>query len=275
MFLELKRDGKIKGRSVAGENKQRDLIREEEASSTTVATDGVLLSYVIDAHEYRDITTIDIPNALIQTSVEKIEDMATIILLGALVDVLVEIVPDIYGPYVSTDKKGIKTLILRFHNATYGTMVASLLYYKQIFKTIKHLGFKINPYDPCAANRTIDDNQRTVCWHVDDCKISHVNSKFNNKLIKLLKQEYESIFEDVTGKMTVNRGKKHKYLGMTLNYSEKGACQITMFENLKSILETFEKIDTKEKGTKKSVAPANLFTVQEDCKKLDKELLKY
>ena len=71
--------------------------------------------------------------------------------------------------------------------------------------------------------------------------------------------------------MTVNRGKKHKYLGMTLDYSNEGACQITMFENLKAILETIEKIDTKSKGKKKSIAPANLFTVKEDCKKLDKE----
>ena len=72
--------------------------------------------------------------------------------------------------------------------------------------------------------------------------------------------------------MTFNRGKKHKYLGMTLDYSKEEACQITMFENMKAILGTFEKIDTKAKGTKKSVAPENLFTVQEYCKKLDKEL---
>ena len=71
--------------------------------------------------------------------------------------------------------------------------------------------------------------------------------------------------------MTVNRGKKHKCLGMTLNYSKEGAFQVTMFENLKAILETFDKIDTKAKGTKKSAAPANLFTVKEDCEKLDKE----
>ena len=142
---------------------------------------------------------------------------------------------------------------------------------KNICKTIKHLGFKINPYDPCVANRTIDDNPQTIYWHVDYCKISHVDLKFNDKLIKSLKQEYEIIFEDGTGEMTVNRGKKHKYLGTTLDYSKEGACQITMFENLKAILETFDKIDTKEKGTKKSAAPANLFPVQEDCKKLDKE----
>ena len=91
----------------------------------------MLLSCVIDAQEHRDVATIDIPNAFIQTRVEKIEDMATIIVRGTLVDVLVEIAPDIYGPYVSTDKKGVKTLILRCHNAIYGTMVASLLYYKK------------------------------------------------------------------------------------------------------------------------------------------------
>ena len=70
------------------------------------------------------------------------------------------------------------------------------------------------------------------------------------------------MFEDRTDEMTVNRCKKHKYLGMTLDYSKEGACQITMFENLKSILETFDKIDTKAKGAKNSAAPENLFTVQ-------------
>jgi hypothetical protein len=34
-----KRDGKIKGRTVAGGNKQRDYISKEDASSPTVATE--------------------------------------------------------------------------------------------------------------------------------------------------------------------------------------------------------------------------------------------
>ena len=71
--------------------------------------------------------------------------------------------------------------------------------------------------------------------------------------------------------MSVNRVKKHKYLRMTLDYSKEGACQMTIFQNLKAILENFDKIDTKAKGTKKSVAQANLFTVQEDCNKINKE----
>jgi hypothetical protein len=49
MFLKQKRDGKIKGRTVTGGNKQRDYISKEDASSPTVATEAVLLSCIIDA----------------------------------------------------------------------------------------------------------------------------------------------------------------------------------------------------------------------------------
>ena len=52
--------------------------------------------------------------------------------------------------------------------------------------------------------------QKTVCWHVDDCKISHVDTKVNDDLINILKEEYNSIFKDGSGKMTVNQGKVHK-----------------------------------------------------------------
>ena len=80
MFLKVKRDGKIKGRAVDGGNKKRDLIIKEEASPPTVATEAVLLSCAIDAQEHREVATIDILNAFIQTRVKKIEDMETIII---------------------------------------------------------------------------------------------------------------------------------------------------------------------------------------------------
>ena len=49
MFLEDKRYGAIKGRAVAGGNKQFDYISKEDASSPTVATEAVILSWIIDA----------------------------------------------------------------------------------------------------------------------------------------------------------------------------------------------------------------------------------
>jgi hypothetical protein len=58
----------------------------------------------------------------------------------------------------------------------------------------------------------------TICLHVDDCKLSHKSSKAMFKMISWLKDEYENIFEDGSGKMAISRGKVHKYLGMTLDY---------------------------------------------------------
>ena len=63
----------MKGQAVAGGNKQMDFISKDESSSPTVATKAVLLSCVIDAQEHRDVATIDIPNAFLQTRVKKIK----------------------------------------------------------------------------------------------------------------------------------------------------------------------------------------------------------
>jgi hypothetical protein len=53
---------------------------------------------------YWDVAVIDIPNAFIQTQVEDEGDMAIIKIRGVLVDILVQIAPDVYKPYVTTDK---------------------------------------------------------------------------------------------------------------------------------------------------------------------------
>jgi hypothetical protein len=98
MFLKEKRDGKTKGRTVAGGNKQPNYISKEDSSSPTVATESVLLTCIIDAEEGRDFPVIDIPNAFVQTCVEDEKDMAFIKIRGVLVDIPVEIAPDVYQP---------------------------------------------------------------------------------------------------------------------------------------------------------------------------------
>ncbi len=111
MFLKEKRTGEIKGRTVAGGNKQRDFISKEEASSPTVTTEAVLLTCIIDADKGRDVAVIDIPNAFIQTRVEAGKDMAIIKSRGILVDMLLDIAHDVYKPYITTDRKGVKAAV--------------------------------------------------------------------------------------------------------------------------------------------------------------------
>ena len=68
----------------------------------------------------------------------------------------------------------------------------------------------------------------TVCFHVDDCKLSHKIPKVVGKTITWLNQEYESIFEDSSGEITVHQLKVHNYLGMTLDSTEGGTVKVSI-----------------------------------------------
>ena len=176
---------------------------KEDSSSPRVATESVLLMCIVDAQENRDVTVIDIPNAFIQTRVEDEADMAIIKIRGILVNILVEIAPNVYKDYVYYNKKGVKQLLVQCQNAIYRMMVASLLYYWKFMKSLRSIRFEINPYDPCVANKMVDGKQMTITYHVDDCKLSHVKLTANNGMIDWLRSEYESIFEDGSGEMVV------------------------------------------------------------------------
>jgi hypothetical protein len=84
-------------------------------------------------------------------------------------------------------------------------------------------------------------------------------------------QEYESIFEDGSGAMTMSRGKIHKYLDMTLDYTARGQVKITMFKYVDEILTAFDKAEPKGGGTKTSAAPDSLFKVYESFEKLKQD----
>jgi hypothetical protein len=269
MFLKEKQDGKIKGQTVAGGNKQRDFISKEEASLPAVATESVSLTCIIDAEEARDVAVIDTPNTSIQTHIEDEKDMVFIKIRGVLVEMLVDIAPKVYKPHVTTDKKGTKQLLVQCQNGIYGTMVASLLCCCKFCKSLTGIGFKFNPCDPCIANKVIKGSQMTVAFHVDDCKLSHKDPKEMDKMTKWLKEEYKSIFEDGSGQMAVNCGKVHTYLGVTLDCATPGQVKIRMIECIQEIMDAFDKVEPNGSGTKTSAAPANLFKIDEDCEKLD------
>ena len=270
LFLKKKRTGQIKRRTVAGGNKQRNYIPKEDASSPTVATESVLLTCTVDAEEGRDVAVVDIPNAFIQTRVTNEKDMVIIRVRGVLVDMLEKIGPDIYGPYVTKDKKGAKQILLQCLNTIYETMVASLLYCSKFCKTLYRNGFELNPSDPCVANHMVKGAQQTICFHMDDCKLSHVDPQVNDEFLEVLCDEYESVLEDGSEKMVVSCRKTHKYLGMELDYRVSGLCKITMFDYIEEIIKTFEEIAPEVCGTKECAAPKNLFVVDEDTPKLDK-----
>ena len=280
MFVVKKKDGTVKAHEVAGGNKQQDFVSKEDASSPTAATESVLLSCAVDAKENRETAVLDIPNAFIQTVVKRDKDKAIVRIRGLVADMLLEIAPEVYSEYVTKDKRGNSELLVICLNALYGTMVAALLFYEKFTDSLKSKGFSMNPYDPCVWNKIVNGKQLTIVFHVDDCKLSHVDSKVLDDTIEWLRRDYESIFEDGSGRMKVSRGRKHKYLGMDLDFSARGLCKITMFGYVEDILAAWnvaEKIPDSDgfqtassrRKKKTSAAPENLFVIDEDCKKLD------
>ena len=65
-------------------------------------------------------------------------------------------------------------LYVKLKKALYGTLQAVQLFWRLLLNTLKEWGFKLNEYDQCMANKTINGKQCTIIWHVDDLKISHV-----------------------------------------------------------------------------------------------------
>ena len=95
MFLKLKSDEvTIKGRGCADWRKQRDWLSKEDTSSPTVSTEGLVLLFMIDAMEGREVATADIPGAFMQTDYDKGD--IHIKLEGAMVTLLEDIEPEYY-----------------------------------------------------------------------------------------------------------------------------------------------------------------------------------
>ena len=74
--------------------------------------------------------------------------------------------------------------------ALYGLLRSALLFYKKLSSDLENMGFEINPYDPCVANKMVNGSQMTVTWHVDDLKISHKDEEELTKFILKLNGIY-------------------------------------------------------------------------------------
>ena len=107
----------------------------------------------------------------------------------------------------------------------------------------------------------VKGKQLTVCWHVDDLKISHEDSKEVTRMLRWLESKY--------GKLCRTSGNIYEYLGMTLDFSKSGKVKVIMSDYLKEIIKDFPEVI---QGTVTSPASNHLFNVYENGKLLDEIL---
>ena len=120
--------------------------------------------------------------------------------------------------------------------AVYGTLQAALLFYKKLKKDLVRIGFKINPYDPCVANRIVKGKQHTVTWYVDDLKSSHKNPQVNDDFYQSLEKMYGN---PSVARVKATRGKTHEYLATKLDYTTDGKVKVDMKDYINNMIEEF------------------------------------
>ena len=254
-LIKHKRDNEVKGRTVANGKKHRHLYSKEQSTSPTISHDAMMISLVIDAIEGRDVAIADIAGAYL------FADMDEYILLrltGQSVDLLCKVNKE-YEKYV-TYENGVKVLYLELAKALYGCVRSALLWYELFTKTLKGMGFVLNGYDPCVANKIINGSQCTVGFWVDDNKISHKDERVVTEVIKQLESHF--------GKMKVSRGREHTFLGMKIKFNDNKTMSIDMKDYCKEAIASFP-----GKLRKSSTSPSKkqLFTVDDTSPSLDKE----
>ncbi len=183
---------------------------------------------------------------------------------GNLVEMMVQIAPQVYRKYVTVDKKGTPILYVKLQKALYGLMRASLLFYQKLQKELEEYGFEVNPYDPCAASKmTNSGRQMMFVWHMDDLMGSCKDDFELTKLSCYLAKIYGS-------KLTMHTGRKHDYLGVNMEFRKDGTLGVSMIAYLENVIAEFPEIIS---GKLPTPAADHLFQIREekDAKPLEEE----
>jgi hypothetical protein len=198
-LIKEKRCGIIKGRTVADGRAQCNKYDKVETTSPTMSNDALMLTFLVDALERRAVATADVPGAYLHADMD---DFTLLKFVGHSVDILCKTNPE-YEKFV-TEENGKKVLYLQLLKALYGCIKSAMLWYELFVDTLKSMGFVLNPYDLCVANKMINGKQCTIAWYVDDLKVSHVDKSVVGSILDTIESKFR--------KLAITTRKKHTYL---------------------------------------------------------------
>jgi hypothetical protein len=127
ILIETK-DKTIKGRTCANGSTQHKYVNRKDTTSPTAATKSILLTATIDAEEGRDVMTVDIPNAFVQTKLDNNQEKVIMKICGILVDILIEINPEMYWSYIVYEGSH-RVIYVRMLRVLHGMIQSALSFY--------------------------------------------------------------------------------------------------------------------------------------------------
>ena len=167
-LIKEKRNGVIKGRTVVDGRKQRKWYEKHEVTSPTISNDSLMALLTVSSAERRKIISWNVDGAYLLADQD---DFVIVKFTGESVDVLCD-VDEGYKQYVSIEN-GKKVLYLQLLKALYGCLRFALLWYELYSSKLQGMGFILNPYETCVANKTINGKQCSIGYYVDDNISTH------------------------------------------------------------------------------------------------------
>jgi hypothetical protein len=244
----------LRYRACANGSTQKGKYLKEETTSPALSPDSNLLTLMTDAMEGRDVAIADVVGAYLNATMDEFVAMRVV---GREAELMCELNPE-WKQYLRADRKGRSILYVVLKKALYGCVKSALLWYNLYRETLEDLGFVVNPYDQCVANATINGNTCTICWYVDDNKISHVDPAVVTDIISKIENKF--------GKMKVSRGNEHDFLGMKIKFHENKTVSIDMKSYVKGAIDEFPEDIIKNASTP---ATRYLFETRDDSVRLD------
>ena len=107
----------------------------------------------------------------------------------------------------------------------------ALLWYDMFVSVLKDMGFVLNPYDMCVANKTINGKQCTVAWYVDDNKISYVEQEVVDDIVAKIGKRFPGL--------TISTVTEHTLLGISIKYLDDGTVSLNMRDYIQEVVEDF------------------------------------
>ena len=160
---------------------------------------------MIDVFEGRDVAVFDIPGAYLHAEMQE-DKRVPMKFRGQFAEIMCKVNPE--HKKNLTIEKGKKILYVRVVRAIYGCIESAMLWYNLYVSTLKELGFSLNPYDKCVANKVVNGSQCTMTWYVDDNKLLHKDPRVVDSILKEMTNRF--------GELTTTRGDEHVFLGMKL-----------------------------------------------------------
>ena len=250
---------KLKARLVACELRARASAKDiENASSPTVSMTSFLVFATICAKRGWQLGTADCPNAYLNAEVNPDLEPKFAVFDKTTTRIALEIRPELQA---LLDHKGRLWGRLRF--SLYGLLQSGKNWYMHISATLRSLGLEASDCDPCVWFGTFQGQEIILLLYVDDVIVGTELTSTIRALFEALDKTYKGIID------TANYDDVLTYLGMSIDNRESDTIHVHQPAFTEQLLKDVNDGMFGNIKEKKSPAPADAFSLDDDAPALN------